>query len=237
MPRRDRRGISYPHVLVIDGLLMRMQASSHHYSIGGSTVIRPRSSLLAAIGMIVATLTLIPQPAQAYCASPALEWNSNHLTIRGQSVPAGWTTALRSSASAWSGVSGASWTVSYVPPDFIGPVPSPVVNAYRQASAPPGWGGAPALVDLKYSGGTITGGNVYFNSSFTWNTTGTMNQADKKADVRTIATHEFGHQVYLNHPSSCGAMTTAERAASMNPNWVQKWGTRADDKAGLAVRK
>ena len=62
-------------------------------------------------------------------------------------------------------------------------------------------------------------------------------KGDKYVDVRTVAIHELGHQVYLSHPSSCGSMTTNEILAAMNPNWFQKWYTNTDDIAGLQYRK
>jgi hypothetical protein len=141
---------------------------------------------------------------------------------------------MAAAAGQWNGISGASWTVSWKNYDFIGPTQATVL---RQSTAPPGFGGAPAVTDLRYSGSTITGGNIYLSTAFTWNTSGTMNQTNKQADVRTIMVHEFGHEVYLNHPSSCGGMTTDEVNSAMNPNWRQKWYTNADDKAGTAARK
>jgi hypothetical protein len=58
-----------------------------------------------------------------------------------------------------------------------------------------------------------------------------------QVDVRTVAVHEFGHEVYLNHPSSSGTMTSAEQGAAMNPAWVTRWNSNSDDKAGVAYRK
>ena len=56
-------------------------------------------------------------------------------------------------------------------------------------------------------------------------------------DVRTIAIHELGHEVHLNHPAVCGAMTTNEVLAAMNPNRSKKWFTNTDDIDGLQYRK
>lgn len=174
-------------------------------------------------------------PAQAYCASPALAWNSTNLSIRSAtSVPSGWDPIMASAAAQWNGISGASWSVSWKNYNFVGPV---MAFVYKQSSAPPGFGGAPGVTDLRYSGSTITGGNIYMNSTFSWNTSGTMNQANKQVDVGTVMVHEMGHEVYLNHPSSCGAMTTAESGAAMNPAWVTRRATNSDDKAGVAARK
>lgn len=198
---------------------------------------RPIASIASA-ALVAGLITVAtPQVTHAYCASPNLSWPAASLRVRGVGLPQSWTPAMDLSAASWSGVSDATWRVGYVEPGFVGPVASPYVHAYLQSSAPPGWGGAPALVDLRYSGSAITGGTIYFNSAFTWNTSGTMDQSARRADVRTIATHELGHHVYLNHPGACGAMTTAETASVMHPNWTRKWGLRADDLAGLRARK
>ena len=141
---------------------------------------------------------------------------------------------MSASAGQWNGISGANWTVAWKNYSFVGPV---MASVRKQSTAPPGFGGAPAVTDLTYSGSTITAGSIFLNSAFTWNTSGTMNQANRQADVRTIMVHELGHEVYLNHPSSCGSMTTDEVNAAMNPNWVKKWYTNPDDKAGAAARK
>ncbi|MGW5240886.1 hypothetical protein ACWEOW_18290 [Monashia sp. NPDC004114] len=66
---------------------------------------------------------------------------------------------------------------------------------------------------------------------------GSVNQSTKQADVGTVMVHELGHEIYLNHPSACGSMTSAEVGAAMNPAWVKRWYTNSDDKAGAAVRK
>jgi hypothetical protein len=156
------------------------------------------------------------------------------MSIRGTTTPKSWDSALAAAAGQWSHLSGASWVVYYKKNGFIGPVNA---DMYLKSSAPPGYSGAPAVTDLKYSGSRITSGSIYFNKSFSWNLTGTLNQAGKKADVRTVAIHELGHEIYLNHPSSCGSMTSAEVAAAMNPNYKKKWTTNADDRAGAAARK
>jgi Matrixin len=83
--------------------------------------------------------------------------------------------------------------------------------------------------------GTHATASVILNSRFTWNTSGTMNQAQRRTDVRTVSLHEIGHANGLHHPSACGAMTAAEVASAMNPNWTNKPNTNSDDKAGIAA--
>ncbi len=200
-------------------------------------VTRVRRYVVAVVPLVLVALVPLP-PAHAYCASPVLKWNTSTLHVNTSSfIPSGWTSALSASASQWNGIAGANWTLKYHSYNNSN-TSGEHVYLYRFGDAPPpGFGGAPAMTALVYSGGEITGGNIFFNSAFTWNTSDTLNQAQKKADVRTVAVHELGHEVYLNHPSACGTVTSAEKAAAMHPNWTTKWYTKSDDKAGLAVRK
>lgn len=194
--------------------------------------------LLPVLAALMATSVVHPTPASAYCAQPAAGWPSSRLHIRAMTTPATWDAALAGAGSQWNDVAGAAWSLSYYRVGFVGPVSVPQARLFRQAAAPGGWGGAPALTALSIdSSKRITSGDVYFDSSWSWNLTGTMRQSSKVADVRTVAVHEFGHEILLNHPSGCGAMTEAEKAAAMNPAWVKRWATNADDKAGLAARK
>lgn len=78
---------------------------------------------------------------------------------------------------------------------------------------------------------------VFLNPTYSWNLVGNMNQANKVADVRTVTTHELGHQL-LAHPFLChNPMSAAEANAAMNPQWVKQWGTNSDDEAGAAYVK
>lgn len=195
---------------------------------------------LAVSVAILATTTLASAgPAQAYCASPAVEWPGGQLHLRTSTgITSTWNSQLSPAAAQWNNISGAAWHLSYYATDFVGPIPAPLIDIRLMSSAPPGYGGAPGVTNLVLSGSTVVDGDTYFNSAYTWNSTGTMNQSTLKADRRTVAIHEFGHQIYLNHPNSCGTpLTSAETSAAMNPNWTQKWVTNSDDKAGAAARK
>lgn len=175
--------------------------------------------------------------AQAYCALPALAWDTNNLSIRSASnVPQYWDGPMAAAANQWNGITGANWSVSWKNKDFIGPV---MAWVYWEPLGP-GYAGVPGVTDLMYDGTTIWAGDIYLNADFSWNTSGTMHQTNKQADVRTIMVHELGHEVYLNHPSSTncdGALTGEEASAAMHPSWTMKWYTNADDKAGAAARK
>jgi hypothetical protein len=75
--------------------------------------------------------------------------------------------------------------------------------------------------------------DAMLNVTYTWNTNGTFNQAQKKADVRTVTLHEVGHAIGLRHPIDCGQpYDAAEQNAAMHFSWSYKWSTRADDDAG-----
>ncbi len=87
-------------------------------------MLRARSSLIGAFmparRCLVAAITLIlvafipVAPAHAYCASPALKWNTNTLHVNTSAlIPSGWAEALSAAASQWNGVAGANWTLSY----------------------------------------------------------------------------------------------------------------------------
>ncbi len=71
----------------------------------------------------------------------------------------------------------------------------------------------------------------YINSNFTWNNTGVMDQAAKKADYKTVMIHETGHWAVLDHPSAIGQ---SHPEAVMEPTWTKKWALAADDKNGIA---
>lgn len=60
---------------------------------------------------------------------------------------------------------------------------------------------------------------MYFNTMFSWNTSGVMDAKNSNADVRTIATHEYGHAATLLHPEDCGGGNTS---SVMHPNWTTK---------------
>ncbi|HEV2852679.1 MAG TPA: matrixin family metalloprotease [Thermoanaerobaculia bacterium] len=64
------------------------------------------------------------------------------------------------------------------------------------------------------------------NTTWTWNTTCTLNEAQKKADVLTILLHESGHSVSLLHDG-------AHTEGVMWPDYTCKQTLRTDDKSGI----
>lgn len=171
----------------------------------------------------------IAQPGNAYCKSAKNVYNGStvwHTT----SVPSSWGGAIQASANAWNGK--ANWTFRYVPYGQYGPYFGAV---YRASFRSRGYPAVPGLTQHHVnSAGQPANHSMYLNSDFTWNLSGTMNQTYKKADVRTVVTHELGHFFILVHPNECtGTVTDAEKAAVMNPNWRTKWTPNSDDIAGL----
>jgi len=197
------------------------------------------ASLLPVLVATVSAVTAVPQSVDAYCAQPAIRWATGpgHGVIPSTNTPSGWNTALQASATAWNNIAGSTWSFNFSPRGTFGP-PFNGGWIYEQTNPPGGYqNGAPGVTYFSYftTGSSIlTWSNSYLNPAYTWNLTGTLNQSQLQADVRTIATHELGHWLYLNHPDSCGTMTTAEVAAVMWPNWTKKWAPTADDQAGIA---
>jgi hypothetical protein len=89
-----------------------------------------------------------------------------------------------------------------------------------------GFPDVPGVNSLTFSGANVTSSFLRLNSTWIWNTSCTLNQAQKRVDVLTITLHEMGHSVALNHdPNQTGAV--------MWPNYVCKQTLRTDDRNGI----
>src|SRR5574341_331633 len=97
-----------------------------------------------------------------------------------------------------------------------------------------GWGTVPGTtVTYKETNGTkLTGAVSYFNSDKTWFNSTVQGQTwpSGQYDRRTVALHEIGHWMYLDHPTVCG---NNHPEAVMHPNPVTKHYLADDDKNGL----
>jgi hypothetical protein len=189
--------------------------------------------MLAVLLMVAATN---PGPASAYCYS-GNKWSSGtgHEAWADTTIPQSWSSSLSSSVAAWNGVAGSTWQMSYTPPGFFGPPASGGWISRQSGGAAqagiPGW----TVSSATQGAASMTWANTYLNTDWTWNTTGTMNQATNTADVRTVTTHELGHWLRLLHPSNCHAPSATETAAVMTPNFVKKWSINSDDIAASAA--
>ena len=196
-------------------------------------------SLLSISGVVsvLAVLMIVPiTPADAYCTSGITRWTGSSYTLHVTPLIAGWNTSSVTNANAqWDNGNISGSTLNYNTPLYN----QGLAFAYQASFANFSQVGLPNNIPgatSNSSGATHASSWMRFNTTFTWNTSGTMNQAQKQADVRTVALHEMGHASGLNHPSVCGAMTSAEIASAMNPNWTAKWTVNSDDKAGIALR-
>jgi hypothetical protein len=185
---------------------------------------------VVAAGVIACSLlVLVAGPAAASCPGTKRYANGvNHKVWGTSSIPAGWNTSVNAGRAAWNGISGG---FTFQP--FVANASGPMINgvwvgriSFRAAALPD-------IPGITFPGTGTQNANVYLNSDFVWNTSGVMQQSTRRVDVRTVATHELGHVPILRHPGDCGAMTSAEVAAVMHPNWTTKVTPNTDDRAGL----
>lgn len=76
------------------------------------------------------------------------------------------------------------------------------------------------------STGKLASSLLRLNTAWSWNTSCTLSDSLKKADVLTIVLHEMGHSVRLDHDGS-------HTEAVMWPNFVCKQTLKTDDKNGI----
>lgn len=139
--------------------------------------------------------------------------------------PAGTVGLVNTAAARWSQ---ASTGINFTIVNFNGQVGPTRMGVESANFANIGFPDVPGANSLTYFSG---GGNVQFsvlrlNTTWIWNTTCTLNQAQKRVDVLTILLHEAGHSVSLLHDG-------AHTEAVMWPNYVCKQTLRVDDRAGI----
>lgn len=181
---------------------------------------------LAALAF-VALLQLSQGAGEAYVTIARWAGNSTEYvtasSLGAAPFPSGTTGLVNNAAAAWSKpATGKEFTIV----NFNGQI-GPTRARYTSGNfGSLGFPDDPGINAVGISGGRVVSSVLYLNSTWTWNKTCTLNQAQKKADVYTILLHETGHTVSLNHDSS-------QTAAVMWPNFVCKQSLTADDKAGI----
>jgi hypothetical protein len=196
---------------------------------------RGRPRVLTVVLALVAAATLATPrreaaPAEAYCTAPINRWLYNSYTLHVNStIPSGWQTAISASRSQWSNVSGSA-LVYYV--QFNSNHPNNEFRMSLMDFSAIGWPDVPGgTINTPSGGATHTFSLVGLNSDFTWNTSGTMNQAQRLVDANDCCARDRAF-VGFESPSICGD-DSAEIIAAMHPTG-HRWYTNSDDDAGVA---
>jgi len=146
--------------------------------------------------LLVVALTLLSLPVLAYDYD-GYHWDTNYIYYDyGDISTSSWRTEIASAASSWNAA----------PADF---------SMYYWFLSSNDWSddddgpGNLAVTYYDWDGYHITGCDVVMNTYYTWSTTGEAG----KFDVQTVAVHEFGHWLRLEHDDD-----PADQV--MNPNIV-----------------
>jgi hypothetical protein len=191
-----------------------------------------RHLLAPIVPVVLSTLFLISMLATntstVYAYLTYARWSGNSVEwrnyISGSPFPSNATALVASAANKWSASStGKNFTfINYTN------TPGPVrVSINSRDFASYGWPTTkPGHTRTLISNFRLSSGAVYLNSSWTWNTSCTLDEANKIADFRVIVLHELGHTVSLKHDSS-------HKGSVMWPNYTCKLQLRTDDKDGI----
>lgn len=176
----------------------------------------------------VAVLAFTQRPAEAYITVQRWTGNSTEYVtdaVVGQSpFPSSTTSLVNTAAARWSqGSTGIPFTIV----NFNGQVGPTRMRVSAGNFASLGFPDVPGVNSLTFlSSGRIASSLLRLNNTWIWNTSCTLNQSQKRADVMTIVLHEMGHSVSLNHdPAQTGAV--------MWPNYTCKQTLRTDDRNGI----
>lgn len=177
---------------------------------------------------VIALLLVVTQVVEAACTtgnSTRLNWNS-YWSFQ-CNVPSAFQSKVTSAVNTWD----ASDKYTYV---AGGVCPPYAFNWGYTSFSAAGYGSSPGTTfTYRDSNNKITGASSYFNSDKTWfdSTVENQNWPSGQFDRRTVALHEIGHWMYINHPSACGQ---SHPEAVMEPTYVTKTYLRSDDLLGLA---
>jgi hypothetical protein len=179
----------------------------------------------------VAILLCWVTPAKAYIT--IARWNGNSTEwwtdfqsgVASAPFPSTTYSLINTASSRWSNPStGKNFSIiNYT--GLFGPVR---MYVHKTSFSNSGWPGDPGVNYITLTSGRVTYSALHLNSDWTWNTSCTLSKVDRKADVLTIALHEMGHTVSLNHDS-------AVTSAVMWPNYTCKQTLTTDDKNGIGA--
>jgi Matrixin len=192
-----------------------------------------------AIATLACGMVVVGQsPASAYCTHGMTRWQAPYTrTIYGDfnrfTFMEQLTIAL--AANQWNGIPGsalsytAGWQGDWELRNF---------RMSRTNFAQLGWPDVPGMTWRGLSGGgTHNQSEILFNTEWSFNTSGQMDRGRHIADMGTIAVHEFGHTLGLEHqsPAACAPITPTEQQSVMHADWTVKQVTNSDDKNGAAA--
>jgi hypothetical protein len=180
----------------------------------------------------VAALFLTPLPGWAYITIQRWTGNSTEWWTQFQSgvasapFPSSAYSNVVTASNRWSNAStGKNFNfINYT--GLFGPVRMNINKVSFSAAGLPGDPGTTGVSFL--STGRLASATVYLNSDWSWNTSCTLNQANRQADFLTIVLHEMGHAVALDHDSRF-------TSAVMWPNYTCKQSLTTDDKNGIGA--
>lgn len=191
-----------------------------------------RGRITLVLPPIIATLVIMgllawTTPAQAYITvarwqTSSSEWRNS---VSGAPFPSNTTSLIDSAAQKWSKpATGKNFSlVNYQ--NISGPTRITVSSANFAAN---GWPDDPGVTRVSFSGAYVAAAPLYVNNTWSWNTSCSLNQAQKQADFRVVVLHELGHTVVLNHDAN-------QKSAVMWPDYTCKLNLTQDDKNGIGA--
>jgi hypothetical protein len=180
----------------------------------------PTLALLVVIG-------LAAWPDLAYAYWPVARWQTNSSEwrnyITGAPFPSNATSLVDAAAQKWSKpATGKNFTLYNYQS-----IPGPTRVSTRSVNfASNGWADDPGTALLAYNLPYLAAVSVYLNNTWSWNTSCSISQSQKKEDFRVVILHELGHTVSLNHDPN-------NTSAVMWPDFTCKLNLTQDDKNGI----
>lgn len=148
------------------------------------------------IGALLLTMLVVntAAPATAYAYGGAY-WHIYYAQVnQDSSIPSGWTNSISAATSTWNNA-GTTFYFSWIATNnklSYGPLTGVLASTYPV-----------------FSGDSMISCKTTFNSNQPWSTSG----ASGYYDVQSVATHELGHWLYLEHSSVSAAVMYPTLAA------------------------